>query len=140
VLDLSKKIRRPPDSSVEDLHRKLSDFEKGLPFPLRCRLALLSLPSIYANSESAFCDSPHVHRRDVHRTFQVSVPGLLTNLTLQQCTMAPNVSEAFLFLHRPNFVKALREQMEDMTNSVYGQSFFSVMERWNVSGAINGYC
>ncbi len=44
-----------------------------------------------------------------------------------------NVSEAFLFLHRPNFVKALREQRDDMTKSHYAQSFFSVMERCNVS-------
>ncbi|WOO78230.1 uncharacterized protein LOC62_02G001781 [Vanrija pseudolonga] len=119
VLNLSMKIRRPPDECVGELHRKLSsDFERTIPFPLRCRSAWLSLPSLYADSELAIQDTPDVRRRDLHRTFQ--------------CTLAVNVSEAFLFLHRPNFVKALREQRDDMTKSIYAQSFFSVIERCNV--------
>lgn len=47
------------------------NFERNIPFPIRCRSALLALPSIYADAESAMRDSPEVHRRDVHRTFQV---------------------------------------------------------------------
>jgi hypothetical protein len=43
------------------------------------------------------------------------------------------VSESFLFLHRPYFVKALREQHEDPTKSPFAQSLFSVIERCNVS-------
>ncbi|GMK58988.1 hypothetical protein CspeluHIS016_0700030 [Cutaneotrichosporon spelunceum] len=119
VLDLTMKIHKPLDSGVSDLHRRLTEFESSIPYPLRCRSALLALPSRYADSESAIRDSPEVHRRDIHRTFQ-------------QCTLAVNVSEAFLFLHRPNFVKVLREQHDDPTKSAYAQSFFSILERCNV--------
>ncbi|BEJ05387.1 hypothetical protein CcaverHIS641_0212040 [Cutaneotrichosporon cavernicola] len=119
VLDLSMKIHKPLDSGIPDLHRRLTEFESSIPYPLRCRSALLALPSRYADSESAIRDSPEVHRRDIHRTFQ-------------QCTLAVNVSESFLFLHRPNFVKILREQNDDPTKSAYAQSFFSILERCNV--------
>ncbi|KLT41091.1 hypothetical protein CC85DRAFT_303533 [Cutaneotrichosporon oleaginosum] len=108
VLDLSMKIKKPLDSGVPGLHRRLTEFESSIPYPLRCRSALLALPSRYADSESAIRDSP------------------------EQCTLAINVSEAFLFLHRPNFVKVLREQHDDPTKSPYAQSFFSILERCNV--------
>lgn len=54
-------------------------------------------------------------------------------MVAQQFTLALNVSESFLFLHRPYFARALHERKPDPTQTEFGQSYLSVIERCNVS-------
>lgn len=105
-------------SDTSSIDRRCA-FERQIPFHLRCRTALLALPSVYADAESATRDSPEVNQRNLHRTFQ-------------QFTLALNVSESILFLQRPYFVKALQEAPQDPTRSIYGKSYLAVVERCNV--------
>ncbi|KAL1410582.1 hypothetical protein Q8F55_004595 [Vanrija albida] len=119
VLDQAMDVRPTPYSSITALYDRLCAFERQIPFHLRCRTALLALPSVYADAESATRDSPEVNQRNLHRTFQ-------------QFTLALNVSESILFLQRPYFVKALQEAPQDPTRSIYGKSYLAVVERCNV--------
>ncbi|TXT11220.1 hypothetical protein VHUM_01971 [Vanrija humicola] len=119
VLDQAMDVRPTPYSSITALYDRLCAFERQIPFHLRCRTALLALPSVYADAESATRDSPEVSQRNLHRTFQ-------------QFTLALNVSESILFLQRPYFVKALQEAPQDPTRSIYGKSYLAVVERCNV--------
>lgn len=52
--------------------------------------------------------------------------------SLQQFTLALNVSESILSLQRPYFVMALNENPQDPTRSMYGHSYLVVVERCNV--------
>lgn len=106
-------------SAIESLYDRLCAFERQIPFHLRCRTALLALPSVYADADSATRDSPELSRHDLHLTFQ-------------QFTLALNVSETILFLQRPYFVRALQEAPQDPTTSRYGKSYLAVVERCNV--------
>lgn len=112
-------VRPTPYMSIEALYDRLCAFERHIPFHLRCRTALLALPSVYADAESATRDSPEVNRTNLHRTFQ-------------QFTLALNVSESILFLQRPYFVRALQEAPQDPTRSAYAKSYLAVVERCNV--------
>lgn len=47
-------------------------FERQVPHHLRCRAALLALPSVHTHSEAAIAASPEVSKRDLPRTFEVS--------------------------------------------------------------------
>ncbi|OWZ37418.1 hypothetical protein C347_00109 [Cryptococcus neoformans AD2-60a] len=118
ILDLAMKVDPPSYDTVTTLHKHLCDFEHQVPYHLRCRTALLALPSIYPDPTQAVRDSPEVSKRDLHRTFQ-------------QFTLYVNISETLLFLHRPYFAKALHERLSDPTRSIYGQSYLSVVERCN---------
>jgi hypothetical protein len=112
-------VRPTPYTTIAALYERLCAFERQIPFHLRCRTALIALPSVYADAESATRDSPEVARGNLHRTFQ-------------QFTLALNVSETILFLQRPYFVKALQEAPQDPTRSAYGKSYLAVVERCNV--------
>jgi len=112
-------VRPTPYAAITSLYDRLCAFERHIPFHLRCRTALLALPSVYADADSATRDSPEVNRGDLHRTFQ-------------QFTLALNVSECILFLQRSYFVKALQEAPQDPTRSIYGKSYLAVVERCNV--------
>lgn len=112
-------VRPTPYTSIDALYERLCAFERHIPFHLRCRTALLALPSVYADAESATRDSPEVDRSNLHRTFQ-------------QFTLALNVSESILFLQRPYFVRALQEAPQDPTRSAYAKSYLAVVERCNV--------
>lgn len=48
------------------------EFERQIPFHMRCRTSLLALPSVYSDPEQARRDSPDVSRRNLKRTLQVS--------------------------------------------------------------------
>ncbi|WWD21848.1 hypothetical protein CI109_106336 [Kwoniella shandongensis] len=86
---------------------------------LAAQTALLALPSVYPDPEMARRESPEVSRRNLHRT-------------LQQFTLALNISENILFLQRPYFVMAMHDQPIDPTRSMYGHSYLAVVERCNV--------
>jgi hypothetical protein len=51
----------------------------------------------------------------------------------QQFTLALNITETFLCLHRPYFVRALHERVDDPVRSALAQSYLTVVERCNVS-------
>jgi hypothetical protein len=91
-----------------------------LPYQLRCRAALLALPSAYPNPEDAQLASPEVNKGQLQLTFQ-------------QHSLAVNISEAILFLQRPYFLKALHENPLDPSRSQYGAAFLAVIERCSVS-------
>jgi hypothetical protein len=99
----------------------------------------MALPSIYFDAETAIRESPEVTRKDLPKTLQVKYTGLSAHLfvgvelSAQQFTLALNVSEALLFLHRPYFARALHERKPDPTQTSYGQSYLCVVERCNVS-------
>ncbi|UOH84813.1 hypothetical protein LQV05_001627 [Cryptococcus neoformans] len=127
ILDLAMKVDPPSYDTVTTLHKHLCDFEHQVPYHLRCRTALLALPSIYPDPTQAVRDSPEVSKRDLHRTFQ-------------QFTLYVNISETLLFLHRPYFAKALHERLSDPTRSIYGQSYLSVVERCNYHSFNSAVC
>ncbi|KAK6909911.1 hypothetical protein L486_00437 [Kwoniella mangroviensis CBS 10435] len=118
ILDRAMKVNETPYSKVNELHQRLCDFERLIPFRLRCRAALLALPSVYSNTEAAVRDSPPITQSNLI-------------LSLQQCTLAINISEAVLFLHRPFYARAMYES-EDPTRSSFGLSFLAVVERCHV--------
>ncbi|KLT43595.1 hypothetical protein CC85DRAFT_301200 [Cutaneotrichosporon oleaginosum] len=118
VLDQAMDVRPTPYASIDALYDRLCAFERHIPFGMRCRTALLALPSVYADAESATRDSPPVSA-NLARTFQ-------------QFTLALNVSEAILFLQRPYFVRALQEAPQDPTRSAHAKSYLAVVERCNV--------
>lgn len=53
--------------------------------------------------------------------------------SLQQFTLALNICEVMMALHRQYYVHALHEPVADPTLSVYGQSYLTIVERCNVS-------
>ncbi|KAL7422804.1 hypothetical protein Q5752_002100 [Cryptotrichosporon argae] len=119
VLDQAMNVRASSYSAVTALYERLCAFERTIPFELRCRTALVVLPSMYPDPEAAIANSPEVNRRNLHRTFQ-------------QFQLSLNVSEAILFLQRPYFARALQDHPGDPTHSVYGASYLAVLERCNV--------
>ncbi|KIR39943.1 hypothetical protein I307_04958 [Cryptococcus deuterogattii 99/473] len=127
ILDLAMKVDPPTYDTVTALHERLRGFEQQVPYHLRCRTALLALPSTYPDPTQAVRDSPEVSKRDLHLTFQ-------------QFTLYVQISETILFLHRPYFAKALHERLSDPTRSVYGQSYLSVVERCNYHAFNSAVC
>ncbi|WWC88880.1 uncharacterized protein L201_003795 [Kwoniella dendrophila CBS 6074] len=119
ILERAMKVKSSPYSTVTDLHQRLCEFERGIPFRLRCRAALLALPSVYSTPELAMNDSPAPTQSNLILSFQ-------------QCTLAINISETVLFLHRPFYARALNEA-EDPTRSTFGLSFLAVVERCHVT-------
>ncbi|WVQ83747.1 hypothetical protein IAT38_005891 [Cryptococcus sp. DSM 104549] len=119
ILDAAMTVQFQSYNDVQQLFAQLCDFERNVPFELRCRTALLALPSVYPDPEAARRNSPDVSRHNLHRT-------------LQQFTLALNISENILFLQRPYFVMAMHDQPADPTRSVYGHSYLAVVERCNV--------
>ena len=100
-------------------------FERRIPYDLRCRTALVSLPSAYPDARLAEAESPALNRRDLRRAFE-------------QHWLALIVSETIVNLNRPYFIKALVERPEDPTRTAHGQAFLSVLERSNVSVSAEG--
>nr|XP_031857529.1 uncharacterized protein CI109_007089 [Kwoniella shandongensis]KAA5524601.1 hypothetical protein CI109_007089 [Kwoniella shandongensis] len=119
VSDVGMSVHFHSYDTVQKLFDQLCQFEREVPFEMRCRTALLALPSVYPDPEMARRESPEVSRRNLHRT-------------LQQFTLALNISENILFLQRPYFVMAMHDQPIDPTRSMYGHSYLAVVERCNV--------
>nr|XP_018263450.1 uncharacterized protein I303_03319 [Kwoniella dejecticola CBS 10117]OBR85608.1 hypothetical protein I303_03319 [Kwoniella dejecticola CBS 10117] len=119
ILNLAMKVRRPPYSTVLDLHRRLCSFEQDLPFSLRCRAAMLATPSRFTDPSVAISCSPVPSRRSM-------------SLSFQQTSLALNISETIIFLHRPYFAKVLYSKTEDRIRSVYAPSYLAVIERCGV--------
>lgn len=94
-------------------------FEQRIPFDLRCRTSLVSLPSAYPDARIAENESPPLTRRDLRRSFERHWLALI-------------VSETIVNLNRPYFIKALVERPDDPTRTAYAQAFLSVLERSNV--------
>lgn len=53
-----------------------TDFERQVPFNLRCRQALQALPSIYPDPQAAIDNSPEISSKELHKTLQVSFSGI----------------------------------------------------------------
>lgn len=47
-------------------------FERDIPYGLRCRTVLLALPSVYHDPQTAIRESPELTRKDLRKTLQVS--------------------------------------------------------------------
>ncbi|WVQ68695.1 uncharacterized protein L199_006904 [Kwoniella botswanensis] len=105
--------------TVVGLYDKLRAFESSIPFHLRCRTALVALPSLYPDASSAEAESPEVNKRDLRRTFE-------------QFSLSMIVSETIVNLYRPYFMRALIECPGDPLRTPYGQAYLSVVERSNV--------
>jgi hypothetical protein len=71
VIEASLKLREPSLEAIRGLQDRLIAFEKAIPFPLRCRTAYLSLPSLYPNQQDAIIDTPEINKRDLRVTLQV---------------------------------------------------------------------
>lgn len=121
---------------VQKLRQCSCEFEKNVPFYLRCRAALLATPSRFPQVEAAIEASPEPSRRSVAISFQVCQPfqryflkssaiGKLT--TQKQTNFALNISETIINLHRPYYAKALYDV--DRVESIYKPSFYTVIER-----------
>jgi len=78
----------------------------------------------------AIRDTPELDRRDLKRTFEVSLANRGTDS--QQFTLALNFAENFLFLQRPYFVRAIHEHMADPLQSPFGDAYLAVVERSSV--------
>ncbi|OJJ02455.1 hypothetical protein ASPVEDRAFT_676961 [Aspergillus versicolor CBS 583.65] len=116
ILNMAMKVRKPAYSDVIGLDVRLCEFERNLPFSLRCRTALLSMPSRYPQFEAAIAASPEPSRRSM-------------TISFQQSNLALNISETIINLHRPYYAKALYEEIDDRVKSVYAPSFLTVIER-----------
>ncbi|OQV06667.1 Fungal specific transcription factor domain-containing protein [Cladophialophora immunda] len=116
ILNMAMKVRKPAYSDVIDLDLRLCEFERNLPFSLRCRAALLSMPSRYPQSETAIAASPEPSRRSM-------------TISFQQTNLALNISETIINLHRPYYAKALYDDVDDRVKSVHAPSFLTVIER-----------
>ncbi|KAK4937550.1 hypothetical protein LTR10_021842 [Elasticomyces elasticus] len=123
ILAMAMKVRKAPYSEVTKLDLKLSDFERNLPFSIRCRAALLSMPSRYPQPEAAIEASPEPSRTSMAFSFQ-------------QMNLALNISETIINLHRPYYAKALYDEIKDPVKSMYAPSFLTVVERCAVILAI----
>ncbi|WVQ69660.1 uncharacterized protein L199_007880 [Kwoniella botswanensis] len=119
ILDQAMDVRAADYADVQALQNKLASFERELPYDLRCREALLAATSMYPDPATARDQSPEVNKRNLRGT-------------LEQYTLALNVSENFLFLQRPYFIAASQESPSDPTLSRFGASYLSVIERCNV--------
>ncbi|RAK77690.1 uncharacterized protein BO72DRAFT_477267 [Aspergillus fijiensis CBS 313.89] len=122
ILHMAMKVHKPPYSAVTDLDIRLGEFERNLPFSLRCRAAFLSMPSRYPHVEAAIEASPEPSRRSM-------------TISFQQMNLALNISETIINLHRPYYAKALYD-INDRMRSVYAPSFLTVIERCAIIIAI----
>ncbi|RAK88204.1 hypothetical protein BO79DRAFT_237884 [Aspergillus costaricaensis CBS 115574] len=122
ILHMAMKVRKPPYSAVTDLDIRLADFERNLPFSLRCRAAFLSMPSRYPHVQAAIEASPEPSRRSM-------------TISFQQINLALNISETIINLHRPYYAKALYD-INERTKSIYAPSFLTVIERCGIIIAI----
>ncbi|KAL4736407.1 hypothetical protein BDV11DRAFT_211264 [Aspergillus similis] len=116
ILNMAMKVRKPPYAEVIALDLRLCEFEHNLPFSLRCRAALLAMPSRYPQFEAAVEASPEPSRRSM-------------TISFQQSNLALNISETIINLHRPYYAKALYEEIDDRLRSVHAPSFLTVIER-----------
>ncbi|ODN75930.1 hypothetical protein L202_05915 [Cryptococcus amylolentus CBS 6039] len=119
ILEVGLTVNFQAYDTIQKLYAELCDFELNVPYDMRCRCALLALPSVYPDANMARRNSPEVSRHNLHRT-------------LQTYTLALNIAEAILFLQRPYFVMAMHDEPNDPTRSLYGHSYLAVVERCNV--------
>ncbi|WWC87429.1 uncharacterized protein L201_002318 [Kwoniella dendrophila CBS 6074] len=119
VLQIVLNTNGPSYSTIIGLYERLRGFERSIPFHLRCRTALLALPSLYSDASIAEAESPEVNKRDLRRTFE-------------QFSLSMIVSETIVNLNRPYFMRALIECSADPLRTMYGQAYLSVVERSNV--------
>jgi len=73
VLEAVLKVDEPSYSAVQALQEQLNSFERSIPYILRCRTALTSLPSLYPDTAKATAESPEVDKRNFSLTLQVSL-------------------------------------------------------------------
>lgn len=123
ILAMAMKVRKPPYTEVTELDLKLYEFERSLPFSIRCRAALLSMPSRYPQPQAAIEASPEPSRTSMAFSFQ-------------QMNLALNISETIINLHRPYYARALYDDIKDPVKSVYAPSFLTVIERCAIILAI----
>jgi hypothetical protein len=61
-------------------------FERRIPYELRCRTALVSLPSAYPDARVAEAESPALNRRDLRRAFEQHWLALIVSETIVNLT------------------------------------------------------
>ncbi|KAI5480145.1 hypothetical protein MNV49_001805 [Pseudohyphozyma bogoriensis] len=127
VLDHAMKVVHPPYSNVQALNEQIINFERNVPYNLRCRPVLSVLLSTYPSQEIAAQASPALDKRNLHLTFQ-------------QFTLAMNLCELLVFLHRPYFARAINESPQSPERSVYGLSYLAVVERCNYHAFNSAAC
>ncbi|KFZ02024.1 hypothetical protein V500_00474 [Pseudogymnoascus sp. VKM F-4518 (FW-2643)] len=123
ILNMAMRVRKPAFSSVVELDVKLCNFERNLPHYIRCRAALMAMPSRYPQFEKAIDESPEPSRRSI-------------TISFQQTNLALNISETIINLHRPYYAKALYDDIDNYARSAYASSFFTVIERCAIIIAI----
>jgi hypothetical protein len=101
---MAMKVQKPAYSDVIDLDIRLyvftshfsffklthhsGEFEHNLPFSLRCRAALMSMPSRYPQIETAIEASPEPSRRSMIISFQVCPVFALSAWTVKLTELA----------------------------------------------------
>jgi hypothetical protein len=85
---------------------------------------MTSLPSLYPDPQRAVEESPVPTNRDLRLSFQ-------------QFTLAINISETVLFLHRPYFARALHARELDAARTEFGPSYLAVVERSSVGATFS---
>lgn len=123
ILNAAMKVRKPLYSQILALGDRLLEFERDVPFHLRCRAAFLSMPSRYPETQGALEASPEPSRRSM-------------GISFQQTNLALNISETIVNLHRPYYAKTIYESPTANRSSTYAQSFMSVVERCAIIIAI----
>lgn len=109
-----------------------ADFESNLPYSIRCRTALLAMPSRYPTPESAIEASPEPSRRSMTVSFHVGSPDYSSsaaNNKHKQTNLALNIAETVINLHRPYYARALYDDVINPVKSRYAPSFLAVIER-----------
>lgn len=71
VLDCISTVTEVPYQAINTLQVELNQFERDVPYDLRCRTAYLSMPSLCADTTRAGLESPEVSKRDLAKTLQV---------------------------------------------------------------------
>lgn len=96
------------------------EFERNVPFHLRCRASLKAMVSVYSSDADVEADSPPPSRSDM-------------TLSLRQHNLTMNICGTVYQLLRPYFVAAIREHPREPTASPHAQAFLAVFERSSVS-------
>ncbi|KAI9147388.1 hypothetical protein HJFPF1_12408 [Paramyrothecium foliicola] len=99
ILNMAMKVRKPAYADVTELDQRLCEFERNIPYNLRSRAALLSMPSRYPRLEAAIEASPEPSRRSM-------------TISFQQMNLALNTCETIINLHRPYYAKALYDDVK----------------------------
>ena len=101
---------------VMDIYGELLNLESALPYPLRCRAALLVMASRYKTTHEAQMASPEPDWED-------------TSLLMQQHYLVFAIYRVMYTCLHAYFVSALKDSPHEPTSSAYGAPFMMIVER-----------